>query len=60
MNEEQELIFSKIITGDYTYRNKDGEQEYSHALYGLDDLGRVYKFIPMKRMWLRIEEIDTN
>lgn len=49
---EKELSFVQVVTGEYTYRDKEGNQESSHAIYGLNKFGRVYKYIPMKKMWI--------
>ena len=49
----------QIETGIYTYRNKiTNESETSHTLYGLSYEGRVYKYNPIKRFWILIEDID--
>lgn len=62
MNEihSYELNFVQITTGNYTYKNKEGNQETSHSIYGLNGDGEVYKYIPMKKMWIRLEDLDFN
>lgn len=57
---EDELEFIQVMTGEYTYKDKEGNQEFSHAIYGLNRYGRVYKYIPMKKTWIRLEELDFN
>lgn len=57
---EKELSFVQVVIGEYTYRDKEGNQELSHAIYGLNKFGRVYKYIPMKKMWIYLEELDFN
>lgn len=54
------LKFIQIATGEYTYKDKEGNQEVSHAIYGLDDFGDIYKYIPMKKTWIRLEKLDFN
>lgn len=55
-----ELDFVQINTGEYTYKDKEGNQEVSHAIYGLNRYGRIYKYIPMKKTWIRLEDLDFN
>lgn len=52
-------VFVQIATGEYTYL-KEGNQEVSHAIYGLDENGQVYKYIPMKRVWVLLEDLEFN
>lgn len=55
-----ELNFIQVVTGEYTYTNKEGYKEVSHAIYGLNKYGVVYKYIPMKRTWVALEDLDFN
>lgn len=52
--------FVHITTGQYTYNRADGYQEVSHSLYGLDEYGEVFKWIPMKKIWVHIEDLDID
>lgn len=55
------MKFKQITTGAYTYMNRDGyKQDTSHAVYGLDEEGYVWKFVPKKGEWFRLEDLDTN
>jgi hypothetical protein len=54
--------FIAICTGEYSYRTKGtfAETEHSHCIYGLDKEGQVWKFLPPKKDWVKLEDIEVN
>jgi hypothetical protein len=52
------MNFIQIATGEYTYRDNDGELNGSHSVYGLDENGVVWKYIVHKKVWIRLEDLD--
>ena len=54
------MKFVQIATGDYTYNKKTLEEAISHSIYALDVEGKVWKFIPKKKVWIRLEDIDFD
>jgi hypothetical protein len=53
------IRFTQIETAQYTYDDIGG-QKISHSLYALDELGDVYKFIPSRKIWVRVEELNIS
>ena len=54
------MKLKSICTGSYTY-NRDGEEQQSHSVYGLDDDGNVWKYIVPTHKWVQLEDIiDKN
>ena len=55
------MKLKSICTGSYTYKNREGEEQQSHSVYGLDDDGSVWKHIVPTRKWVQLEDIiDKN
>lgn len=53
-------MFVQIETGVYTYKTKEGREFLSHALYALDEAGQIFKYIPGKGKWLKLEECNIK
>lgn len=61
MKEQTGPKFIYIATGVYTYTDKDGTTQQSHALYGLCEDNKVWKFIPKTNTWIQINsKTDEN
>lgn len=55
-------MFIHAFTGQYEYFQKGefNEKMVSHCVYGLDDRGDIYKWLPKLKKWIAIEEIDVD
>lgn len=50
----------QISTGTYTYKDYNGNVLTSHAVYGLCEDFKVWKWIPSKYTWVPIDKIENN
>ena len=52
--------FKQIVTGIYSYKNKFGMQEFSHALYALDEEGNIFKYCVIEDKFITLSNSNIN